>query len=142
MTGSVAEERIRAKVEAGFRSAYPDARIIHELVIGACRADVVAVTPDKLVLAEIKSERDSLERLDRQTKNFARVTPDVRVYGAAKHRDGLLSAASCFVQAVDGRWSRNPVFVEDLEGHEVRRAVCSALRRRPFPRADAPIGGA
>jgi len=206
VSGSVAEERIRAKVEAGFRRAYPDARIIHELVIGGSRADVAAVSADSLVLAEIKSERDTLERLRTQVRDFTRVTPDVRIYAAEKHRPGLLHAAEPLLQQPDRRWTENPehvpelwscsmwverdddgfdyaagvrgvardrriepahVFqvlwaeemrtalagygqglsrtpirglvnlaVEHLSGSDIRRAVCAALRRRPFPRAD------
>ncbi len=45
MAGSVAEERIRAKVEAAFRRRWPEARIIHELVLdqGGVRIDLAAV---------------------------------------------------------------------------------------------------
>lgn len=65
MAGSDAEERIRAKVEAELRRQFPTARIIHELVLssGVSRLDLAAVTRDQIIVAEIKSERDTLSRL-------------------------------------------------------------------------------
>lgn len=65
MAGSEAEERIRGKAEAKLRSIFPDARIIHELVLkqGGVRIDLAAVTPTRLVCVEIKSERDVMDRL-------------------------------------------------------------------------------
>jgi hypothetical protein len=87
MAGSQAEERIRAKAEASLRRAFPDARIIHELVLqqGGCRIDLAAVTPTQIVLGEIKSERDVLKRLADQLAAAFAVTEDVRLYVADKH---------------------------------------------------------
>ena len=65
---SPAEERIRLKAEAALRETWPSARIIHELVLeqGGCRIDIAAVTPDRIIAVEIKSERDVLTRLKSQ----------------------------------------------------------------------------
>jgi len=115
MSGSVAEERIREKVVAGLRTAQPDARIIHELVIGACRADVAAVTLDAITLVEIKSERDTLTRLALQLKNFAEVTQDVRVYAAAKHRPNLERMSSHLLRTDTGGYRGNPEHVAELD---------------------------
>lgn len=74
MAGSNAEERIRAKVVALLRHLYPDARIIHELDLQCgVRVDLAAVTPAEIILAEIKSERDTLTRLPRQAKAMHRL---------------------------------------------------------------------
>lgn len=92
---SEAEERIRLKCEAALRAAFPDARIIHELVVkqGSCRLDLAAVTPNRIALVEIKSERDVLARLDRQTKEAEEVSDLYRIAVAAKHLDKAREAA-------------------------------------------------
>src|SRR3546814_12937862 len=68
MAGSVAEERIRGKVEAKLRLLFPEARLIHELVLkqGGVRIDLAAVTTARLICIEIKSERDVMTRLPDQ----------------------------------------------------------------------------
>lgn len=72
---SQSERDIRAAVVSRARAIWPDARIIHELNVeqGIVRADVAAVTADRLVLFEIKSERDKLHRLSNQLRHFAPV---------------------------------------------------------------------
>jgi hypothetical protein len=65
---SEAEARIRTKAEALLRGLYPDARIVHELDLCGVRLDLAAITPDRLVLLEIKSEKDTLSRLDNQVR--------------------------------------------------------------------------
>lgn len=87
MSGSEAEERIRAKAEAALRAAWPDARIIHELMLrqGGCRIDLAAVTPGRLICVEIKSERDVLDRLERQLAEAREVADLVVVITAEKH---------------------------------------------------------
>lgn len=87
MAGSEAEERIRVRAEAALRTAFPDARIIHELVVrqGSCRLDLAAVTPQRLVLVEIKSERDVLTRLKKQAREARAVCDGFKVCVADKH---------------------------------------------------------
>lgn len=86
---SEAEERIRAKCEAALRQQFPDARIIHELVVqqGSCRLDLAAVTPSRIILVEVKSERDVLTRLPRQVKEARRVSDLFRAVVTDKHLD-------------------------------------------------------
>ncbi len=69
---SSAEWEIRDAVVARFRELWPNARIIHEMNVehGSSRADVVAVQPERLWICEIKSERDKLDRLAGQIKDF------------------------------------------------------------------------
>lgn len=84
---SAAEKRIRDKCEAALRAQFPDARIIHELVVkqGSCRLDLAAVTPSRMVFIEIKSERDVLNRLEKQAKEARAVADLFRIVVAEKH---------------------------------------------------------
>lgn len=70
MSCSPSERLMRDAVAARLRAELPRARIIHELVVGDCRADLAAVEPERLLLFEIKSERDTLDRFDRQMTTF------------------------------------------------------------------------
>lgn len=99
MAGSVAEERIREKVEAALRRRRPDARIIHELVLrqGAERIDLAAVWDDGMILAEIKSERDKLSRLQAQLKAAGAVGCEVWLCVAEKWRAPLLAMSQATV---------------------------------------------
>lgn len=65
----------------------PDARIIHEMVVGGCRADLAAVSPERVVLVEIKSEKDTLRRLPMQLKAFRRAAHEVIVVAHEKWFD-------------------------------------------------------
>lgn len=87
MAGSPAEERIRAKGEMMLRALFPSARIIHELVLEqyGVRIDLAAVTGDRLICLEIKSERDGLTRLEAQVEMMQRVSDAWGVLVAAKH---------------------------------------------------------
>lgn len=87
MSGSIAEERIRAKGEAMLRRLFHQARIIHELVLcqGGVRIDLAAVGPSHIAALEIKSERDVLARLPEQAAAAMRVTDLFGVCVAAKH---------------------------------------------------------
>jgi hypothetical protein len=74
---SAAEERLRIKAEAALRATWSGARIVHELMLrqGGCRIDLAAITADRLIVVEVKSERDVLTRLKRQAEQ-ARVVAD------------------------------------------------------------------
>lgn len=125
MSGSVAEERIRAKTEALLRERFPTARIIHELVLeqGGVRLDLAAVTADQLVVAEIKSERDQLKRLPDQVKAALRVAQEVWVVVAEKWvpqielaQESTISLAQP-VEIGKGRFQctePNPAYIEGL----------------------------
>ena len=71
---SQAERELRDAVVSRLRVLLPEARIIHELKVadGKNRADLAAVTPDKIVLVELKSRRDKLDRLQGQMREFYR----------------------------------------------------------------------
>lgn len=79
MSGSPAEREIRDAVAGWFRTNLPAARVVHELVVGQCRADIAAVEPERLILVEIKSAKDKLGRLERQVQAFERAGHDLVV---------------------------------------------------------------
>lgn len=70
MSGSAEERAMRDAIIPRLRLLCPGARIIHELVAGDCRADLAAVETDRVTLVEIKSRKDTLERLKRQMEAF------------------------------------------------------------------------
>lgn len=113
-TRSSAEVEIREAVVARFRQIWPDARIIHEMNVayGRNRADVVAVTPKKLIITEIKSERDKLDRLFEQARTFR-------------------SACHMMVVAAHEKWFVQPPMVEFAPG---------SFRQPPSPIVEALRG--
>lgn len=122
MAGSEAEERIRDQTVALMRRRWPEARIVHELVLvqGGVRIDLAAVTPDFLALAEIKSEKDVLKRMARQLRTAVRCADEVWLVLAERHEAA--------VREVRLGWQD-----ESLE--EVRRALsrCRVLVERSEP---------
>lgn len=85
--GSSAEHEIRDALVAFLHSHTPDARVVHELVVGGCRADVGAVFRGRLILFEIKSERDVLKRLDEQVRQFSAAAHDTVIVAHEKFFD-------------------------------------------------------
>ncbi len=81
------EARIRAKTEAALRAKYPLARIVHEIPLEAfaIRLDLAAITPTKIVVAEIKSEKDTLTRLQAQVKSAISLACETWVVYNEKH---------------------------------------------------------
>lgn len=106
---SEAEERIRSKCEAALREQFPDARIIHELVVhqGSCRLDLAAVTPSRIVVVEIKSERDVLTRLPQQVKEARRVSDLFRVVVTDKHLEKARELAGWLETATEDQVARS-----------------------------------
>lgn len=70
---SVAEKYLRDLAVGRLRALMPEARIVHEMnvEVGMCRVDLAAIAPDRLVLVEIKSRKDKLDRLRKQAATFA-----------------------------------------------------------------------
>lgn len=77
MAGSASEREIRDYAAQRLRDMRPGARIIHELVIGRCRADLAAVEREHICVVEIKSEKDTLTRLETQVRTFVKATHEV-----------------------------------------------------------------
>lgn len=56
---------MRRAIEAWGRERWPDARLVHELVVAQeRRIDMAFIQPGNIVGIEIKSSRDTLDRLD------------------------------------------------------------------------------
>lgn len=70
---SAAEQHLRGLAVDQLRVLMPEARIVHELnvEVGTCRVDLAAIAPDRLVLVEVKSRKDTLDRLPKQAAIFA-----------------------------------------------------------------------
>lgn len=82
--GSSAEWEIRDALVTYLHAHLPKARIIHELVCGGRRVDVAAVEPERISLFEVKSEKDTLDRVEAQTKAFVLYGHFVAVVAAEK----------------------------------------------------------
>lgn len=108
---SDAEQRIREKAERLLRELWPDARIVHELDLGGVRLDLAAITPDRLILLEIKSEKDTLTRLDNQAKFSLRIGGPFIVCVAERWKDDLRGRG-----AMDFSWYRAERLVETPDG--------------------------
>ncbi len=68
------------------RPRWPNARIVHELVVGENRVDMALISPDRIIGIEIKSSKDVLDRADAQVKTFVSHLQTVIVAVAPKHR--------------------------------------------------------
>lgn len=123
---SPAEERIRLKAEAALRRTFPTARVIHELVVkqGSCRIDIAAVTESRIVLIEIKSEKDVLTRLERQIGQARQVADGVLVVTTEKHIDKVREVAGWLNSCLEDE------IVETIERY-VMRQILSASTNAP-----------
>lgn len=97
---SEAEAEIRECVVAKLRRSRPDGRIIHEINIGGGknRVDVMCVSPAEIITAEIKSEKDKLDRLADQIatmRNCSHITI------AALHRKFMPEIDTTFEPRLD-----------------------------------------
>ena len=76
---------MRRAIEAWGRERWPDARLVHELVVAQeRRIDMAFIQPGNIVGIEIKSSRDTLDRLDEQVRVFTAHLPQVIVAVAPK----------------------------------------------------------
>ncbi|GGZ10439.1 sce7726 family protein [Shewanella fodinae] len=69
------------------------ASMLNEFRAGQCKADLVILNGTSTVY-EIKSERDSLVRLENQVTNYKRVFAKVNVISSEDHIDGILKTVS------------------------------------------------
>jgi len=72
------------------------ASMIHEFRVGDCKADV-AILNGTATVYEVKSERDSLTRLDRQIAAYATVFAKVYVIASESHISGVTDTVPDFV---------------------------------------------
>jgi hypothetical protein len=69
------------------------ASMLNEFRVGECKADL-AILNGTATVYEVKSERDSLSRLERQVTAYATVFAQVYVIAAENHVDGVISSVS------------------------------------------------
>ena len=82
------EFAMRRVIDAWGRSRWPNARVVHELVVNSeRRIDMAFIGPDYLVGIEIKSSRDVMDRLKDQLTVFRRHLPLVLLAVAPKWKD-------------------------------------------------------
>lgn len=70
---------MRRAIDVWGRVRWPDSRVLHELVLGERRIDMLFVRERDIIGFEIKSSRDRLDRLEPQMKEYARFVPEVWV---------------------------------------------------------------
>lgn len=78
---------IREAVDRWGRAKWPEARVVHELVMqrGKVRADMAFVSPAHLVSVEIKSQWDTVDRLLNQIAMFRLATPETWIVADNRH---------------------------------------------------------
>lgn len=83
------ELALRDALERWARDRYPEARLVHELVMGRgkVRADMAAIEPHSLVAFEIKSWFDDVTRLLHQCMMYRLAVPELWLVTLARHRD-------------------------------------------------------
>ncbi len=79
---------VSQKVLLGTHSLHT-ASMLSEFRAGSCKADLVILNGTATVY-EIKSERDSLTRLEHQVENYKRVFAKVNVISSEDHIDGII----------------------------------------------------
>jgi hypothetical protein len=93
---SAAERHLRGLASDRLRALMPDARIINELNVetGQRRVDLAAVSPNRIVFVEIKSRKDTLDRLKEQVRLFVPCCHALAVcYASEKWTWSSISAA-------------------------------------------------
>lgn len=78
---------MRAAVIVWGRARWRGCRVIHELVLGERRVDLVFVAERDVIGVEIKSSVDTLTRLSEQMKEYRRYFPELWALLANKWRD-------------------------------------------------------
>jgi hypothetical protein len=73
------------------RHSLQTASILNEFRVGDCKADI-AILNGTATVYEVKSERDSLSRLERQVAAYAKVFARVYVVAAENHISGVIAS--------------------------------------------------
>lgn len=133
MENTPRDRDIRAALHSrllALHGADPNCRVVDELSIlrGHCRADV-AVINGRLDAYEIKSARDTLDRLPRQAEAYGRVFDRVTVICADRHLEG---ARRC----IPSWWG---IEVAQGTADEVRLTSDRPGRANPAPDPDAIV---
>lgn len=130
---SAEEAQMRDAVIAWGRARWRDARVIHELQIGGCRTDLAFVTPTNLIVVEIKSSLDVMDRLARQVRHYTTNVPEVWVAFAPKWLAHIKEHAPRdvgWLQVADGKIEETFQFGPHYSG--TRHAHCDVMRTVPM----------
>jgi hypothetical protein len=86
-SAAAAELSLRNNLEAFSRERWPDARIVHEMVMGEgkVRADVVAIDTAHIAAFEVKGAYDDTSRLLNQVGMYSLCVPEVWIVADEKH---------------------------------------------------------
>jgi hypothetical protein len=86
---ALSELELRNGLEGVLRDRHPDARVVHELVMGAreVRADVVAIGTGHIAAVEVKGAYDNVSRLMHQVGMFQLCVPEVWICCAKEHAE-------------------------------------------------------
>ncbi len=127
------EAEMRDAVIAWGRAKWPNARVIHELQIGGCRSDLAFVLPDNLIVVEIKSSRDVMDRFENQMRQYTRHVPEIWIAFAPKWFEHVKRHAPHgvgWLQVADGKIEETFVFSERYSSD--RPAHMDAVRTVPM----------
>lgn len=97
---SDAEKELREAVISHVHAELPDYRVIHELPAGGCRADLAAISEQRVILIELKSSRDVTKRAEQQMKTFTRLAhkailvADIKFFDRKPYNDGRARCAA------------------------------------------------
>lgn len=127
------EAQMREAVIAWGRAKWPNSRVIHELQIGGCRSDLAFVLPDNLIVVEIKSSRDVMDRFENQMRQYTRHAPEVWVAFAPKWFEHVKHHAPYgvgWLQVADGKIEETFVFSQHYTSD--KPAQMDAMRTVPM----------
>ncbi len=124
--------------------------LLDELPLLTARADLAIASKDHLACFEIKSDRDSLHRLSRQSESYAAVADEVSLCAVDRHLDralavvpawwGILRAEGSNESNVSVTWLRRPSTNPKLDPTSLASLLWSDELRR-WCRQDAPRPG-
>lgn len=147
---SAAEARMREKAERLLREHFPGARIVHEFELGGVRLDIAAITPDRLALLEIKSERDTLTRLEKQARWALHVGGPVLVCYAPRWAEQIKALRQANTDLYQAHWLEEadegftvtyPLWLRPENDRYNNRTLFSLLLKPELLAMARPFGG-
>jgi hypothetical protein len=120
------DPQIRAALHASLSQRLaPGAVVIDEFGMGSCIADLAVFTPHALHVFEIKSDADTLRRLDRQAEVYGRACSTATLVAGPR----LLASAASVVPA----WWGVLVAADAFVPREGVHRICFDIVRQPRP---------
>lgn len=102
-------------------------RIMEEFVLGKCRADAILVTTDEIIGFEIKSDKDSLVRLERQVAFYNKFCDKNHIVTGTRYLEKVKSE-------VPEYWGIDHVYVDDATGKSIIEEVREAIPNPKSPK--------